>query len=40
MRLCYRELCRLDLVGSEELPLLEAWLGDLDALSAVTGRAA
>ncbi|WP_375458109.1 STELLO glycosyltransferase family protein [uncultured Enterovirga sp.] len=29
MRLCYGELVRMDLVGAEELPLLEAWLDDL-----------
>lgn len=32
LRLCYRELVANDHVGSEELPLLDAWLDDLAAL--------
>ncbi len=29
MRVCYERLVALDLVGREELPLLDAWLEDL-----------
>jgi hypothetical protein len=32
LRMCYEALVRLELVGREELPLLEAWLSDLSAL--------
>ena len=31
MRLCYRRLCELKLIGEKELPLLDAWLADLAA---------
>ena len=34
MRACYERLTALDLVGREELPLLEAWLDDLGGLAA------
>lgn len=33
MRICYRNLIEMGLVGEEEMGLLEAWLGDLAALS-------
>ncbi len=33
MRLCYRTFVDFDLVGEAELPLLEAWLVDLSALT-------
>lgn len=33
MRVCYRNLIEMGLVGEEEMGLLEAWLGDLAALS-------
>ncbi len=29
---CYEALVRLELVGAEELPLLDAWLSDLAGL--------
>lgn len=29
MRLCYRALVNMDVIGAEELPLLDAWLSDL-----------
>lgn len=35
MRACYERLTTLNLVGREELPLLEAWLDDLAGLSAL-----
>jgi hypothetical protein len=34
MRVCYERLVALELVGHEELPLLEAWLDDLRTCSA------
>jgi hypothetical protein len=33
LRLCYQALVKLDLIGKGELSLLEAWLGDLDAIA-------
>lgn len=33
LRLCYQALVKLDLIGEGELPLLEAWLGDLAAIA-------
>ncbi len=33
MRLCYKTLVDMKMVGAEELPLLDAWLSDLAALS-------
>ena len=30
MRVCYAKLVEMDLVGTEELPLLDAWLADLE----------
>jgi hypothetical protein len=32
LRLCYRRLCELKLIDEKELPLLEAWLVDLNTL--------
>jgi hypothetical protein len=34
LRSCYEVLVKLDLIGAEELPLLEAWLEDLSAIKA------
>jgi hypothetical protein len=35
LRLCYEELVRMELVGAEELALLEAWIADLEELSGI-----
>lgn len=34
LRLCYQELVRMELVGKEELDLLEAWVSDIEAIDA------
>ena len=40
LRACYEALVRLELVGAEELPLLDAWLADLASLDEGTAGAA
>ena len=36
LRLCYEALIRMGVVGSQEMTLLDAWLADLECVSART----
>lgn len=36
LRRCYEALVRIEVIGEAELPLLDAWLSDLDSLSRTT----
>ena len=35
LRICYEQMVRMDLVGAEELDLLEAWITDMQQNSGV-----
>jgi hypothetical protein len=38
LRICYEELVRMELVGKEELDLIEAWVADLEEVSSNDGE--